>query len=245
MNAADVMTRSVIAINQDAPLSQAVRLMLDGRISGMPVVDGLGRPVGMLTEGDLLRRAETGTAGAAPGWFAAVFTPGRLAEEYIRTHGRRVAEVMTPGMVSVEEDTPLSDIAALMQRKRIKRVPVIRGERVVGMVSRADLLRVLSEALAVPAETPSDAAIRMRIADELGRQPWAHRRGVTVEVQGGVVLLDGTVFDLRERDAMKVLAENIPGVKRVENRLVCIEPNTGILIAGGDEDLDEDLKADA
>ncbi|HET6182917.1 MAG TPA: CBS domain-containing protein [Acetobacteraceae bacterium] len=236
MNAADVMSRTVIAINEDAPLSQAVRLMLDGRVSGMPVLDKEGRPVGVLTEGDLLRRAETGTAGDAPGWFASVFRPGRLAEDYIRTHGRRVGEVMTPKVITIDEDTPLAEIAQIMERQRIKRLPVVRDGKVVGIVSRADLLRPLAEKLRETEESPSDAAIRARFVEELARQPWAHRRGITVEVVNGVVLLDGCVFDLRERDAMQVAAENIPGVKRVENRLVCIEPNTGALIYAPDDE---------
>lgn len=245
MNAAEVMSRTVVVISQDAPLSQAVRLMLDGRISGLPVVDGLGRPVGILTEGDLVRRAETGTGGDRPGWLASVFTPGRLAERYIRTHGRRVAEVMTPEVVAVEEDASLADVAATMQRQRVKRLPVVRGGRVVGIISRADLLRVLADALAAPAASSSDSAIFEKINEELGGQPWAHRRGVTVEVREGVVLLDGTVFDLRERDAIRVLAENVPGVKKVENRLVCVEPNTGILIVGSDEEGDESTRETA
>lgn len=235
MNAGEIMSRTVIAIDQDAPLSQAVRLMLDGRISGLPVLDGSGRPMGMLTEGDLLRRAETGTEGEASGLLAAVLIPGRLAERYVRTHGRKVAEVMTPAVISVSEDATLEEVAMLMQHKRIKRLPVVRDGTVVGIISRADLLRVLAEALSAPAGTATDGAIRAHIGEELARQPWAHRRGVTVEVQDGVVLLDGTVFDVRERDAMRVVAENTPGVKRVVNRLFCIEPNTGIVLCGPDD----------
>jgi len=110
MKAADIMSRSVIAISPDAPLAQAVRLMVDHRISGLPVIDSQGRAVGMLTEGDLLRRAETGTAGEAPSWFSSLFLPGRLAGEYVQTHGRRVSDIMTPDLVTVTEETPLSEV---------------------------------------------------------------------------------------------------------------------------------------
>ncbi len=235
MNAAEIMSRTVIAIRPEAPLAQAVRLMIDAKVSGMPVIDAQGRAAGMLTEGDLLRRVETGTEGAAPGWFASLMMPGRLAEHYIQTHGRRVGEVMTPDVVTVEEDASLKEVVLLMQRKRIKRVPVLRGGKVVGIVSRADLVRVLADALFASSETPDDAAIAERIRGELRRQPWAHPRGVTVAVENGAVLLDGCVFDVRERDAMRVLAENVPGVKKIENRVICIEPNTGMLIYGPDD----------
>lgn len=236
MHAGEIMSRDVIAISPDAPLSQAVRLMLDAKVSGVPVVDTEGRPIGMLTEGDLLRRVETGTEGGSPGWLAVLFTPGRLAEQYIQTHGRRAAEIMTPDVVAVEEATPLADIAELMRRRRIKRLPVLRDGKLVGIVSRADLMRVLAETLSAPAEAPDGSVTRAHIEAELGRQPWARRHSVTVAVQNGVVLLDGCLFDVRERDAIQVLAENIPGVKRVENRLVCIEPTTGTLIFGPEEE---------
>ncbi len=170
MIAADVMSRSVVAISPEAPLAQAIRLMIDRRVSGLPVIDAEGRAVGMLTEGDLLRRVETGTEGKAPGWFASFFFPGPQAERYVHTHGRRVSEIMTPNVMSVEENTPLADVVALMQRNRIKRLPVVRGERVVGIVSRADLVRVVGEALGAGAVTADDATIRQAILDGLAHE---------------------------------------------------------------------------
>ncbi len=238
MIAADIMSRSIIAISPDAPLAQAVRLMIDHHISGLPVIDTEGRAVGMLTEGDLLRRVESGTEGGAPGWFASFFALGRLAEQYVQTHGRRVSEVMTPNVMSVEEATPLADVVALMRRKRIKRLPVVRGERVMGIVSRADLVRVVGDALGAPAVTADDAAIRQTILDGLARQAWGQKKSIGIGVENGAVLLDGCVFDTRERDAIGVLVENVPGVKRVENRLVCIEPNSGVLIYDPDDETD-------
>lgn len=240
MITADVMSRSVVAISPDAPLAQAVRLMVNNRVSGLPVIDAGGRPVGMLTEGDLLRRVETGTEGEAPGWFAGFFIPGRLAAQYVLTHGRLVSEVMTSDVMSVTEETPLLDVVALMRRKRIKRLPVVREGRVVGIVSRADLVRVVADALGAPAATATDASIRQAIFDELDRQAWAPLNAVSVAVENGVVLLDGCLFDLRERDAIGVIAENAPGVKQVENRIVCIEPNSGMLIYDPDEELTSD-----
>jgi CBS domain-containing protein len=243
MNAADIMTRSVIAVSPEAPLAQAVRLMIDRHLSGLPVIDSDGHPVGMLTEGDLLRRVETGTQGGPAGWFASFFMPGYLAGKYVQTHGRRVSEVMTPDVVCVEEATALSEVVDLMQRKRIKRVPVVRGQSVVGIVSRADLLRKVGEGLGAPAVTRDDAAIRQGILDVLEREAWAQRKSISVAVENGVVLLDGCVFDMRERDAAAVVAENIPGVQRVENRLVCIDATSGMLVYDP-YDADEAAKTD-
>ncbi len=236
MNAAEVMSRSVIAVHPEAPLVQAVRLMIENRISGLPVLDDARHPVGMLTEGDLLRRVETGTEGGSPGWLGLLFTPGRVATDYIRSHARRVADVMTGQVVCVEETTPLEAIVDLMRRHRIRRLPVLRNAQVVGIVSRADLVHALARKLDAPAASSTDEAIRAAILAELSRQPWIPGRSVTVAVRAGVVQLDGTVLDLRTRDALRVAAENAPGVVGVENRILCIEPYTGIVLAGpGDE----------
>jgi len=144
MKASDVMSRNILSVGRDAAIAEAIRLMLDNRISGLPVIDTAGRLVGILTEGDLLRRSETGTERHRPRWLEILMGPGRLAGEYVRTHGRKVAEIMTRDLVSVTPDTPLDEIVALMERRRIKRVPVLDGDTPVGIVSRADLLRALA-----------------------------------------------------------------------------------------------------
>jgi CBS domain-containing protein len=228
----EVMSREVLAIRRDATLPQAVRLMLDKRISGLPVVDEAGHVVGVLTEGDLLRRAETGTA-VQGGWLANLFASGAQAGRYVQAHTRRVADLMTPEVVSVAEDTPLSEVVRLMERYRIKRLPVLRDAKLVGLVSRADLVRAVGEAMVPAALTADDATIVQRIREELGKQPWAHARSLSIACENGEVVLDGCVFDMRERDAVRVLAESIPGVKSVDNRLACVEPNTGTMIYGG------------
>ena len=230
MKVAEVMSREVIAVGSDMPLGQGARLMVERKVSGVPVVDESSHVLGILTEGDLLRRVETGTEGKPPGWIAALFAPGRLAQHYIETHARRVGEVMTVDVTCVGDDTPLEDVVTLMQRRRIKRLPVVRDGRLVGIVSRADLVRVLADALGAPAVTSDDAALRTAVLEEVARQPWAHRRAVTVAVENGIVLLDGCVFDMRERDAMRVLAESMPGVRGVVNRLVCVEVTTGMVV---------------
>ncbi|MGH7153607.1 MAG: BON domain-containing protein, partial [Acetobacteraceae bacterium] len=139
----------------------------------------------------------------------------------------------------VEEATPIDDVVELMRRRRIKRLPVTRDGAVVGILSRADMLRELAKRLDSPAQEAGDATIRNAILAELTRQPWAPRRSVTIDVQDGVVQIDGVVFDVRERDAFRVAAENTPGVKRVEVRLVCVEPNTGTLMLGPEDEAEQ------
>ena len=146
MIASDVMTRNVISVPPDATVAEAVELMLERGISGLLVVDASGTLAGIVTEGDLLRRDELGTERRRSWWLRLIASPGRQAADFTRTHGRRVADVMTHDVVSVDAGAALEEIVALMEEHRIKRVPVLEGDRVVGVVSRADLLRALSVA---------------------------------------------------------------------------------------------------
>jgi CBS domain-containing protein len=224
MKVRDVMTQPVVSIEQEAPISLAIRLMLQKNIrSGLPVVD---------TAGDFLRRAETGTRHTSPRWLEFLMGPGALAEEYAKTHGRKVSEVMTRTVKTVDEDTQLTDLVALMKRNRIKRVPVLRGKKLVGIVTRANLLRALVSSLhsAVPVSSCGDAAIREQILRELKNERWAPIASVDVIVRGGIVTLWGYVFDERQRAAIKVLAENVPGVKAVRDDLVWIDSISGATI---------------
>ena len=231
MKASDVMSRNIVSIGRDAAIAEAIRLMLDNQISGLPVIDTAGRLVGILTEGDLLRRSETGTERHRPRWLEILMGPGRLAGEYVRTHGRNVEEIMTRDLVSVTPDTPLDEIVALMERRRIKRVPVLDGDVPVGIVSRADLLRALARSLEVqPVAVAGDDEIRERILAELAKVSWAPRDGLAITVVDGVVGLDGVILDEKERDALRVAAENVPGVRAVEDRLVWVEPVSGTII---------------
>ena len=231
MIASDVMTCTILSVRSDATIAEAIRAMLDNRISGLPVIDEAGRLVGILTEGDLLRRGETGTERHRPRWLEILMGPGRLAEEYVRTHGRRIAEVMTRDPVTVSPDTPLEEIVALMERHRIKRVPVLDGDVPVGILSRADLLRGLAGALAeAPAAAASDEEIHERILAELARAAWVPRDGVAITVENGVVDLNGVILDEKERVALRVAAENVPGVRAVQDHLVWVEPVSGTVI---------------
>jgi CBS domain-containing protein len=231
MKVRDVMTQPVVSIDLEAPISLAIRLMLQKRISGLPVVDASENLVGIVTEGDFLRRVETGTRHAQPRWLEFLMGPGLLAEEFTKTHGRKVSEVMTHDVKTVDEDTPLSDVVALMERNGIKRIPVLRGKKLVGIVTRANLLRTLATYLHLePAASGSDAAIRENILGELNSQRWAPVTTVDVIVRDGVVTLSGYLLDERQRPAIKVLVENVPGVKAVRDDLVWVDPISGVTI---------------
>jgi len=231
MIARDVMTRNVISVAPDATVAEAVELMLERGISGLLVVDESGTLAGIVTEGDLLRRDELGTERRRSWWLRLIASPGRQAGDFTRTHGRRVADVMTHDVLSVDADAPLTDIVALMEEHRIKRVPVLEADRVVGVVSRADLLRALSVVARERGESVADdSTIRERILDTLAHESWAPKTTLNITVVNGVVDLWGTIGNDQERRAICVIAENAPGVKKVIDHLVFVEAYTGTVI---------------
>jgi CBS domain-containing protein len=236
MKARDVMTPRVISIEADAPIMQAVRLMLQYRISGLPVVGRKGELVGMVTEGDFLRRGEIGTQRHRNRWLEFLIGPGRLADEYVHARGRKVEEVMTREPITATEDTPLDEAVRLMERHRIKRLPILREGKLVGIISRANIMHALVS-LATETKAPpagDDAAIRGQILAECDKQSWSPM--INVEVRNGVVELWGAITDERERQALVVAAENVPGVKTVHDHLVWIEPNTGFMLQSEEDE---------
>jgi CBS domain-containing protein len=233
MIVAEIMTRDPVTVAPAASIADAAQLMLDRHISGLPVEAEDGALVGIVTEGDLLRRSETGTGRRRPRWLEFLVGPGRLASDYVDTHARKVGEVMTAEVVSVVPDAPLGSVVALMEQRHIKRVPVVAKGRLVGIVSRADLVRALLDSLrrteAASNKPADDNEIRSSLSGILDREPWGPRFSVEVAVENGTVDLFGTVSDERERVAIKVAAENIPGVKAVRDHLVWVEPNSGLV----------------
>jgi CBS domain-containing protein len=236
MKAKDIMTTSVVTVQPDSTVIHAIRLMLQKSISGLPVVDGSGRLVGMLTEGDLLRRFETGTERRRPRWLEFLLGPGRLADEYTHTHGRKVDELMTVEPVTVTEETPLEEVVHLMEKRRIKRVPVVRGQQLAGIISRANLLHALASLSHETKPTlQGDVAIREQLLRHLDKQPWAPVGALDIIVRDGVVELWGAITDERERQALIVAAENVPGVKGVRDHLAWIDTTTGMLLEARNE----------
>ena len=238
MKASDVMTRRVISVEREATILQAVRLMLQNEVSGLPVLDKTGRLVGIITEGDFLRRSELNTRRRRPRWLEFLIGPGRLAEEYVHASARKIEEIMTRDVRTVSEDTPLDEVVTLMERHRIKRLPVLRGQQLVGIVSRANLMHALAS-IAREAKAPplGDAAIREQFLDIVNGQPWAPASLINVVVRDGIVELWGTITDERARGALIVAAENISGVKEVRDHLAWVEPTSGMVFYKQDEDV--------
>ena len=237
MKAKDVMTSPVVLIEPDASIWQAVRIMLQRHISGLPVIDSKGALVGIVTEGDFLRRAETGTQRRRPRWLEYLIGPGRLADEYTRAHGRKVSEIMTVDPLTISEDTSLDEIVQLMEKRQIKRLPVVRDQEVVGIVSRANLVHALaSVARDIKPTSAGDQAIRERILAELASQSWAPVALVDVLVRDGVVELWGMITDERERKAIVVAAENAPGVKAVNDHLAWVDAISGMVLYPSSEE---------
>jgi CBS domain-containing protein len=242
MQVRDVMTRHVISIAANETVLKAARTMLQNRISGLPVVNAAGNLVGIVTEGDFLRRGEIGTERRRPKWLEFLVGPGRLAAEYVHASGRKVEEVMSGDPVTVSEDDSLETVVELMEHGRIKRLPVVRNGKVVGIVSRANLMHAVVS-LARDTETPvgGDSAIRDRILAALGKRQWAPQ--VNVVVKNGVVELWGTITDERERKACVVTAENAAGVKRVHDHLVWVEPMSGMAFPSTEDEANLQIQA--
>jgi CBS domain-containing protein len=220
MNAADIMTPDVITVRPDTPLDQVVTLMLDGRISGIPVMEG-DYIVGIVTEGDLLRRVELGSEPRRSPLLELVSRATPLAAEYVRSHGRMASEVMTESVITVEDTTPIAEIARLLETRRIKRVPVLRDGKLVGIVSRANLLRALATRLQPTSPAlADDQRIRTALLTGLRQYKWgAMVAQLDVTVEDGVVDVWGVVHSQEQKMAVRVMAENTPGVKRVVDHL--------------------------
>ncbi len=216
MLARDLMTPNPVTLQPGTPLPAVARLFAERGISGAPVLDAEGRLLGMVTEGDLIRRIAA-PAGREQGWISRFFQPaGRQAAEYARLHGRRAEDVMTTNLVVAEEGTPIGEVAAAIEERGIRRVPVVRDGRLVGIVSRADLVRALLEPEERLAEDAPDERLRRAVLAAMREQPWVDAFYIFPEVKGGVVHFHGWCRQEEVKRGLRVLAERIPGVKGVE-----------------------------
>lgn len=218
MRAADIMSKPVITVTPDTAVREAAALLAGHAISALPVLDG-ERLVGILSEGDLVRRHEIGTDCALRGdpWWLRLLRPPSATDDYVKSHAARVRDVMTRRVATVGANAPLWEIAELLETHRVKRLPVVAGERVVGIVSRSDLVKALAAA-APPAAPQGDEAMRAALLGELERQPWWRRGLCSVTVKNAVVTYEGVMQFDGEKEAARVAAESIPGVRGVEDR---------------------------
>ncbi|QKC96792.1 CBS domain-containing protein [Mesorhizobium sp. NZP2298] len=231
MQASSIMTSPVIGVEPSASIADAAGLMLSRKISGLPVIRSDGVLVGIVSEGDFLRRSELGTKRKRSRWLEFLVSPGRVAEEYVHANGRRVDEVMSEQVVTTSPESALEDVVELMTRHQVKRIPVVEGGKVIGIVTRSDLLRALLRSLPKGDSTvATDEQIRQKIVAELAAQPWAGTDMIHVRVDKGIAELNGAILDERERQAALVAAENVAGVKSVTDHLYWVEPLSGIVV---------------
>lgn len=221
MKALDVMVSPVITVNPDTSVADAADMLLKHRISGMPVLDDTGALVGMVSEGDFLRRVEAGTERRRSRWLELFTRSETIAAEYVKSHGRKVSDVMTTWPVSVSEDAPLVDIADLMEARQIKRVPVVRAGKVVGIVSRANLLQAFASMgrKAGPETRVDDQTIRLRVLKTIDETHLARPFGLVVTVKDGNVDLQGAVATSDEKNALRVATEVTQGVLSVTDNI--------------------------
>ncbi len=220
MRAMDVMTSEVITVDENASVQAVAKLLAERGISAVPVVDKGNRVIGMVSEGDLLHRAETGTERRRSWWLEMMASTNKLAGDYVKSHSGKVKDVMTRDVVSVIETTPVADIAILLETNRIKRVPVVRDNKLIGIVSRANLVRALGMTINEPSSAEADdRTIREKLLAELKAQRWAEVSPANVTVKDGVVHLWSSYLSEQEKRALLVAAENIPGVRRVEDHM--------------------------
>ncbi len=217
LRACDVMARDVITVRPETPVGQAARLLVFHGISGLPVVDEGGRVVGVVTEGDLILRQEPQERSS---WWHTFFDdPDALARQYRKATGMTVAEVMSRPAISVPSSLPLESVAVILHRRRIRRLPVVDDGRLVGIVSRGDLVKALAAEPPPDAASRSDAELVEEMRTRLSREPWAARLGVVVHADRGVLVLWGTSLSEAEKAALETMARSIPGVARIDSHL--------------------------
>jgi CBS domain-containing protein len=222
MNAVDVMVSNVITVNVDATVQEVAGTLATNHVSAVPVVDRQGKLAGMVSEGDLIRRSEIGTERSRSWWLDALSTNRKLAEEFVRSHSRRVSDVMTTNVISVKPDSTLGEIASLLEKNGIKRVPVVQDGTVVGIVSRANLVQALASVIELPLEgtVESDESLRGKVLARLQEAPRVRPALLNVIVHDRIVELWGTVDSEAERKAIRVAAEATPGIRHVNDNLV-------------------------
>lgn len=221
MKAADIMTTPAISVRPEITVQELAAMLLEKQISAVPVIDEDGTLLGIVSEGDLVRRVETGTDGPGSWWLDFLASPTIRQERFIKSHGRRVSDVMTRNPMTIQPDTPLAEIATILEKNRIKRLPVVDGDAVVGIVSRANLLHgLIASASMVQPSSPDDQALREAVQKAISEADvTAGGAYLNIVVHQGVAVIIGSVSSEQEKRAIVVAAEAVPGITAVENRL--------------------------
>jgi CBS domain-containing protein len=219
MLAGDIMVKDVVSVSPETPVRDVALLMLERRISGVPVVDAEGRVLGIVSEGDLIRRPEIETDHTPKGWLGLFLSDEDRARDFVKSHGRKAREVMTQPALCVARDTPLTEVVRLMERHRVKRLLITEDGKLAGLVTRADLLRAMVAHQDVSPAAASDKEVRDRIDAMLRGEDWATSAYVNVQVENGVAHLWGTVESASQREALILAVRGVPGVKDVQPHL--------------------------
>ena len=236
MRAHQIMTRKVISVRPDTSVVDAANTMLRQHISGLPVINEAGKLVGILSEGDFIRRTEIGTERKRGRWLRLLVGSGQAATDFVHERGRKVAEIMSPHPLTVTEDATLEEIVKVMENNHVKRVPVLRGDQLVGIVTRANLLQAVADlARDVPDPTADDDHIRNRVFTAIENNDWKPTV-LRVTVRNGIVHLSGAIFNERSRQAAIVAAENVSGVRQVHDHLCWLDPMTGAHLYSPEDD---------
>ena len=236
MRAHQIMTRPVITVTPETRIVDAANTMLQKHVSGLPVVDATGKLVGIVSEGDFIRRSEIGTQRKRGRFLKFILGPGKAATDFVHEHGSRIAEIMTPEPITIGEDTTLEHIVELMEKNNVKRLPVTRGDTIIGIVSRSNLLQaVASLAREIPDPTADDDHIRNRVIDAIEKNDWCPF-GLSVIVRDGIVHLSGVITEERSRKAAIVAAENVAGVNKVHDHLCWVDTMSGMYLNSPEDD---------
>lgn len=225
MKARDIMSRDVVTVSPAASVHEIARLMIGKHISGVPVVAEDGTVVGIVSESDLLRRAEIGTEPRRKWWLSFFSDPDSLARQYTKTHGLRAEDVMSRPVISVGEDADLNEIAGILADQRVKRLPVVRDGKLAGIISRADLVRALGQSQpGASRPVGNDAELEKALLDKVRAQDWLDGTYLNLAVRNGIVELHGFIGSTEQRRALRVLIDEVDGVHKVEDRLVVGSP---------------------
>lgn len=228
MKARDIMTTNVLMVRPDAPVREVATLMTERHVSGVPVISADNKIVGIVSQSDLLHRKELGTEARRKWWLRVFGDSDTMAREYTKAHGLKAQDVMTRHVTSVQEDAELADVAAILDRNKIKRVPVVRDGKVVGIIARSDLVKALSKSPATASSANVDnGTLHRTLTDKIRSLPWLETSFLNVVVNDGVVRLWGYVGSNDQRRALRVLVEETEGVKSVEDNLTVGFPTMG------------------
>jgi CBS-domain-containing membrane protein len=223
MRARDVMTKDIVKVGPDATVGEIAALLVRHRIGAVPVVSDSQQLIGIVSQTDLVHRSETGTEKRRKWWLDVFADPDAMAREYVKSYGHEAQDVMTRLVVSVSENASLAEVADVLDTHRIRQVPVVSDGRLIGMISRADLVRALAEVnITAPATRPDNGALQEAIWDQIKSQPWLKSAFVNLAVKDGVVELWGAVESNEQRRALKILVERVSGVKSVEDKVTLL-----------------------